>query len=177
MKFISTQMAGVYLLESNGHSDKRGIFSRLYCPIEFKRANIDFMPAQISISTNTECHTLRGMHYSAPPRAEKKLITVVRGSAFDVAVDLRTESTTYRQWIGWELNDKEIKGVLLPEGVAHGYITLEPNTSLLYQINKVHTPNSGKGVLWNDPEIGISWPADPAVISGQDMSWQLLASL
>jgi dTDP-4-dehydrorhamnose 3,5-epimerase len=171
VRFESCDITGVWRVELDPASDDRGHFARLHCPEEFARAGIDFAPAQTSLSHNRAAGTLRGMHYQAAPLAETKLVRVVRGSAFDVVVDLRPASPTYRRWAGFELSADNGSAVFIPEGLAHGFVTLEPDTDVLYQIAPAYTPGHDRGVRWNDPAFAITWPRAPAVISDRDASY------
>ncbi len=174
MIFKPTSILGVLTIKSSGFRDERGAFTRIFCPDEFKDAGIDFHPVQTSIATNQKKHTLRGLHFQLPPHEETKLLTVVSGAIFDVAVDMRPDSPTHRKWVGMNLAGGNLDGVLIPAGIAHGYITMEPNTTILYHINTAYRPDFSSGVRWDDPAIGVQWPVAPALISEQDKSWQLL---
>lgn len=171
MRFQASEIAGVYRVDIEPASDARGHFARLHCPEEFARAGVDFAPVQTSISHNRSAGTLRGMHYQAAPMAETKLVRVVRGAAFDVVVDLRPDSPTYRRWAGFELSAENGAAVFIPEGLAHGFITLQPDTDVLYQIAPGYTPGHDRGVRWDDTAFAISWPRRPAVISERDAGY------
>jgi dTDP-4-dehydrorhamnose 3,5-epimerase len=175
MRFTPTAIPGVTIIEATPHADSRGLFARLYCPVEFEAAGLGFFqPTQVNLSRNTALHTLRGLHYQDPPHAEAKLVRVMRGRIFDVAVDLRPESATYLRWTGVELDDRGLRGLLIPEGCAHGFITLAPETDILYQMGRNFEPSFGKGLRYDDPRLGIEWPAPPAVIDEKDGRWPLL---
>lgn len=171
MRFLPTAIDGVVQVELEPVSDERGSFARLHCPEAFATAGHAFIPAQTSLSRNTQALTLRGMHYEAPPRAEAKLVRVTRGRAFDVAVDLRPDSPTYRRWVGAELSADNGRAMLIGAGMAHGFLTLEPETDVLYQIDRMFEPGHGRGVRWDDPAFGIAWPAKPLVISRRDAEY------
>ncbi len=171
MIFGETKIAGVFLLDIEPASDERGFFARFQCPDEFARHGVNFVPAQTSLSRNIAAATLRGMHFQAAPLAEVKLVRVVRGSAFDVAVDLRPDSPTFRRWAGYELSAENGRAVFIPEGIAHGFLTLEPDTDVLYQIAPTYTPGHDRGVRWNDLAFGIEWPRRPEVISARDAAY------
>jgi dTDP-4-dehydrorhamnose 3,5-epimerase len=171
LKFSRTKLPGVFRVAAEPHRDARGAFARLHCPDEFAAAGIPFAPAQTSVSCNPHAFTLRGLHYQAAPHAETKLVRVTRGRVFDVAVDLRPESATHRQWIGEELSADNLMALFIPEGVAHGFLTLEADTDVLYQIAPAYTPGHDAGVRWNDPAFGIEWPAAPALISPRDAGY------
>lgn len=171
MHFAPTEIAGVVRVEAQPHSDERGLFARLHCPEEFTAAGIPFGPVQTSLSRNPHIHTLRGMHYQPAPYGESKLVRVTRGRAFDVAVDLRPTSPTYRRWTAVELSAENFIGLFIPEGVAHGFLTLEPDTDVLYQIAPAYRPGHAAGVRWDDPAFGIEWPAAPALMSPADAAY------
>ena len=171
MIFTLSVIAGVVVVDPEPARDARGAFARLHCPDDFARAGHPFTPVQTSLSSNIAAFTLRGMHYQAAPKAETKLVRVVRGRAFDVCVDLRHGSPTYRRWVGVELDAQGARAVLIPEGVAHGFLTLEADTDVLYQISPAFEPGHGAGVRWDDPAFAIGWPAAPAVISERDATY------
>ncbi|MBW8812013.1 MAG: dTDP-4-dehydrorhamnose 3,5-epimerase family protein [Caulobacterales bacterium] len=171
MKFQRTALAGVFRVKAEPHLDARGGFARLHCPEEFAAAGIPFAPAQTSLSCNPHPGTLRGLHYQAAPHAETKLVRVTRGRVFDVAVDLRPDSPTHRRWIGEELSADNLLALFIPEGVAHGFLTLEAHTDVLYQIAPAYTAGHAAGVRWDDPAFGIDWPMAPALLSPQDAAY------
>ena len=171
MRFVETSIPGVIRVEAEPRADARGAFARLHCPEEFAAAGHPFTPAQTSLSRNPTRHTLRGMHYQPEPHAETKLVRVTRGRAFDVALDLRPESPTYRGWTSAELSAENMVALLIPEGVAHGFLTLEPDTDVVYQITPAFRPGHEAGVRWDDPAFGIIWPATPAVIGDRDAGY------
>ena len=171
MRFVPTPIAGVVRIEAEPHVDDRGLFARLHCPEEFAAAGIDFAPAQTSLSRNPTSGTLRGMHFQAAPHAEAKLVRVTRGRVFDVAVDLRPDSPTYRKWTGAELSAENLVGLYIGEGIAHGFLTLEPDTDVVYQIAPAYRPGHDAGVRWDDPAFGIAWPMAPVLISARDAGY------
>lgn len=172
MRFEPTEIPGVVRVLAAPHVDERGAFARLYCPEEFAAAGIPFAPVQTSVSGNPRAGTLRGMHYQAAPHAETKLVRVTRGRAFDVAVDLRPDSPTHRRWTAAELSADNRVALFIPQGVAHGFLTLEPDTDVLYQIAPAFRPGFEAGVRWDDPAFGIAWPpADPRVMSERDRGY------
>ena len=171
MRFTPTEIAGVVRVEAEPHRDDRGLFARLHCPDEFAAAGIPFAPAQTSVSRNPHVHTLRGLHYQPAPNAETKLVRAVRGRVFDVAVDLRPASPTYRRWTAVELSAENLLALFIPEGVAHGFLTLEPDTDVIYQIAPAFRPGHEAGVRWDDPAFAIQWPAAPALISPRDAAY------
>jgi dTDP-4-dehydrorhamnose 3,5-epimerase len=171
VRFVPTPITGVIRVEAEPHRDDRGLFARLHCPDEFAAAGIAFAPAQTSVSRNPKAGTLRGLHYQAAPHAETKLVRVTAGRAFDVAVDLRPESPTFRQWTAAELSAENLVALFIPEGVAHGFLTLEPDTDVLYQIAPAYRPGFDAGVRWDDPAFGIAWPTAPTLISARDAGY------
>ena len=171
MRFAGTDIDGVTIVDLDPSADERGSFARLHCPAAFSAAGHAFVPAQTSLSRNTAAGTLRGMHFEAPPRAEVKLVRVTRGAVFDVAVDLRPDSPTYLKWTGAELSADNGRALLIGAGMAHGFISLEADTDVLYQIDRMFEPGHGRGVRWNDPAFAIAWPRPPAVISERDATY------
>ena len=171
MKFSETTLSGVWLIEAEPSSDARGSFARLYCPREFAEAGIDFTPAQVNLSRNLSAQTLRGMHYQQAPRAETKLVQVSRGAIYDVVIDLRTKSSTCHQWVGVHLDATSLSALFIPEGCAHGFLTLEADTDVLYHMSPMFESGWDRGVRWNDPAFGIDWPAEPQVLSDRDAGY------
>lgn len=175
MRIQSTDLPGVMLIEAAPHSDDRGLFARLYCPDAFAQAGIDFNSTQINLSTNTHRGTLRGIHFQKPPHAEAKLVRVIKGHAWDVVVDLRPGPTRGR-WIAADLTAENMTALFLPEGVGHGFLTLEPETHILYQMGRPYAPGHADGLRWDDPDLAIDWPEAPSVLSDQDRSWRDFSS-
>ena len=172
MKFLETEIPGVVRILPEPFIDQRGTFSRLYCPKEFSDAGLDdFKPVQINLSRNVAMHTLRGLHWQDPPHAEAKLVRVTCGAIWDVAVDLRPDSPTRLQWAALRLDASSAEAFFIPEGFAHGFLTLEPDTDVLYQVSHVYAPGSERGARWDDPAFSIDWPARPAVISDRDRAY------
>jgi len=171
MRFTPTEIAGVVRVDAEPHRDDRGLFARLHCPEEFAAAGIPFEPAQTSVSRNPTLHTLRGMHYQPAPYGETKLVRVTRGRILDVAIDLRPDSPTYRRWTAAELSAENLSALYIGEGIAHGFLTLEPDTDVVYQIAPAFRPGHEAGVRWNDPAFGVAWPAAPTLISPRDAGY------
>ncbi len=171
MRFSPTTIAGVVRVEPEVRSDERGGFARLHCPDEFVAAGHPFIPAQTSVSRNPTSGTLRGLHYQPAPHAETKLVRAIRGRVFDVAVDLRPDSPTFRRWTSAELSADNALALLIPEGVAHGFLTLEPDTDVLYQIGPAYQPGHEAGARWDDPAFGVAWPSAPVLISPRDATY------
>ena len=174
MRFIETPVAGAWLVEVDPRRDERGQFARVWCRDEFAKKGLraDFL--QCNASFNVKAGTLRGLHYQSEPFPEIKLIQCVRGRVFDVLVDLRPNSSTLRRWYGVELSAENRRQLYVPAGCAHGYLTLEDGCEVQYPVTEVYHPECERGVLWNDPAIGIEWPAVPVVISAKDQQWPRL---
>ena len=168
MIFKETALQGAYIIEMEAFEDERGYFARTFCSNEFAALGLNSNVAQCSISYNALRGTLRGMHYQVEPHAETKLVQCVRGSLYDVIVDLRLLSETYCCWFGVELNEDNRRLLYVPEGFAHGFQTLQDDTSVYYQITEFHFPQSARGVRWNDPVFGIEWPISEPIISEKD---------
>jgi dTDP-4-dehydrorhamnose 3,5-epimerase len=171
MRFLPQKIADVFVVETDPHRDERGSFARIFCTDEFKAAGIAFATAQVNVSTNEKRHTLRGMHYQDPPYAEAKFVRAVRGRAYDVVVDLRKDSPTHKQWLAVELDARTMNALFIPEGCAHGFLTLEDGTDILYQMGRHFVPGHDRGVRWNDPAFAIAWPAAPSVIALKDQTY------
>ncbi len=171
MKFIPTEVVGNYLIELELFSDERGFFARTYCESEFEKFGLEQLTVQSSISFNKLARTLRGMHFQKAPHEEAKLVRVSRGAIFDVCLDLRPDSGTYRKWSGVELTADSHSMFYVPRGCAHGFITLVDDTEVSYQISQGYEPASASGVRWDDPAFGIEWPRSVSVISDRDKSF------
>lgn len=171
MKFSETGLKGAYIVEIEKIADERGFFAREWCQREFREHGLNENIAQTSISFNIKKGTLRGMHYQAYPYEEAKLVRCTRGSIYDVIIDLRTDSPTFKASFGIEISSENYKMLYIPEGFAHGFITLSDNTEVLYKITEFYTPGSAHGLRWNDPAFNIQWPLKPLVISERDSSY------
>ncbi len=171
MKIIRTEIQGVFDILLDAHRDERGFFARLYCPEEFAEAGILFTPSQVNLSRNKVALTLRGMHWQDPPFAEAKIVRVTAGAAHDVVVDLRPESATFRRWLSRRLSVEEANAIFIPEGCAHGFLTLTPETDILYHMSRTYVGGEARGFRWNDPGFAIKWPAEPRVIGDADRNW------
>ena len=169
MRFTPTIIDGVFIADIEARSDARGFFARLSCPQEFAAAGIDFEPRQTSLSRNSASQTLRGMHFSTAPEA--KLVRCTRGAIHDVAFDIRPQSPTYGRAFGLDLDAESSRALYFPEGVAHGFLTLEADSDVLYQMNRLYQPGSDGGLRWNDPFFNYRWPAKPAVIDARDSAY------
>ena len=151
--------------------DSRGKFTRLFGEDEIALAGRPMKAVHVNSSTSSQAGTLRGLHFQYPPFAEAKLVTCVSGSVWDVGVDLRPDSPTKFQWFGLELTPGNGLGLLIPEGFGHGFITLEPNTTLVYVVSQRYAPQSESGVRFDDPAINVEWPIKPMVLSDKDVAW------
>jgi len=175
LTFADTELAGVVVVEPEPSLDERGSFARWYCRREFAEHGIDFVPVQASVSSNVRRGTLRGLHFQAAPQEEAKLVLCTRGSAFDVAADVRPGSPTYGRWTSIELSAASRRAVYVPPGCAHGFQTLEDDTELLYLISEFYEPSLQRGVRWDDPDLQIAWPeAAQRVVSDRDRNLPLL---
>ncbi len=171
MRFSATEIPGVVEIEAEPRHDDRGFFTRIFCPQEIAGAGIDFVSTQINLSRNEAAFTLRGMHWQDPPHAEAKIVRVVAGAAHDVVVDLRPASPAFRRWIARRLDAERANALYIPEGCAHGFLTLELHTDVLYQMSRPYIGGHARGLRWDDPGIAIAWPATPAVIGAADLAW------
>ncbi len=177
MLFRESDLPGAWIIEIEPHEDERGFFARTSCLEEFERHGLNGVFHQCSISYNRAMGTLRGLHFQAPPHEEAKLVRCTRGQVFDVIVDIRQGGPTVGQWFGIELSADKRNALYIPEGFAHGFITLEAETEVFYQISKAFVAAAARGIRWNTPQIGIDWPLVPTVISERDSELPLLDSL
>lgn len=171
MIFTETQLKGAYIVEIEKLKDNRGFFARGWCRKEFEDHGLTARVVQANISSNKKKGTLRGMHYQVAPYEETKLVRCTRGAIYDVIIDLRPDSPTFKQWIGVELTEKNYKMLYVPENFGHGFQTLKDNTEVTYQVSQFYAPGSENGIRWNDSAFGIEWPLDAQVISDKDKGW------
>jgi dTDP-4-dehydrorhamnose 3,5-epimerase len=171
VKFTETPLAGAYVIDIEPHADERGFFARTWCREEVGALGLNADVAQCSTSYNKRRGTLRGMHYQARPYAECKFVRCIRGSIYDVILDLRPSSPTYQEWFGVELTADNRRGLYIPEDLAHGFQTLADDTEVYYQISAFYRPDYSRGVRWNDPAFGIRWPLAERVMSERDLSF------
>jgi len=169
--FNETRLKGIFIVEPERIEDERGFFARTWCRHEFEARQLNTNLVQCSISFNQKKGTLRGLHYQAAPYEEVKLIRCTMGSIYDVVVDLRPLSPTFKQWLAVELTAENRKMLYIPEGLAHGFQTLEDHTEVLYQMSEFYHPECARGVRWNDPAFGIDWPLNVQIISIRDQQY------
>jgi len=176
MLFRETAIRGAYIIEPERHVDHRGFFARVWCKDEFERMGLNSNLRQSNIGFSTRKGTVRGLHLQTGPYAEAKIVRCTRGAIFDVIVDLRRDSTTFKRWFGVELTAENGKLLYVPEGFAQGYMTLEDYTEMNYHTSQYFNSPSASGVRFDDPAFGINWPLPAAVISEQDRNWPLMKS-
>jgi dTDP-4-dehydrorhamnose 3,5-epimerase len=174
MIFTESNLPGVFLIDLEPLADERGFFARTYCTEEFAARGLGPALHQCSVSFNARRGTLRGLHLQAAPHEEHKLVRCTAGSIFDVVVDVRPESSTYRRWISVELSSQNRRAVFIPAGFAHGFVTMSDDAEVYYMISVPHAPEHARGFRWNDPAFGIAWPMVPDVISQRDAAYPLL---
>jgi dTDP-4-dehydrorhamnose 3,5-epimerase len=171
MIFIETRLKGAFVIEPEKNTDDRGFFARSFCQKEFQEHHLNSRTAQCNISFNRRRGTLRGMHYQVAPFAEAKLVRCTSGSIFDVIIDLRPDSPTYRQHVVECLSAINHKMLYVPEGFAHGFQTLEDNTEVFYQMSEFYAPERARGVRYNDPAFGIQWPLSAPIMNERDRTY------
>jgi len=176
MIFTESTLPGAFTIDMVRSEDERGFFARSFSAEEFATHGLPTEMPQSSVSYNVRKGTLRGMHYQAPPHGEDKLVRCTAGAVFDVIVDLRSGSPTQRRWFGTELTAENRRAIFIPNGFAHGFITLRNDTEVLYMISVPYTPGSERGVRWNDPVLAIKWPIEPVLISARDAALPLLGA-
>ncbi len=176
MIFTETKLLGAYIIEPKKIEDERGLFARVWDKDEFSKIGLDSEIIQSSISLNNKKGTIRGMHYQSKPHEENKIVRCLRGKIFDVIVDLRPDSKSFKEWFSIELTEYNYKMLYIPKGFAHGFQTLEDNTEISYNISQRYDPKSSKGVRWDDKEFGIKWPLKISIISQKDASYPLFSN-
>ncbi len=174
LKFTELKLKGAYSIEVDKLEDARGFFGRIWCKEEFEKRGLNTNLVQSNVSFSKQKGTVRGLHYQKDPHAETKLLRCTRGKVFDVIVDLREGSETYGQWASVELSAENRKMIYVPEGFAHGFMTLEDDTEVYYLVTEFYHGESEGGVRWNDPTIGIEWPLEVTAISPKDEQQPLL---
>lgn len=172
-EFQPTELEGVVLVTSKVFPDERGEFAELYQHSAFLKGGIDAKFVQVNYSKSKK-HVVRGLHYQISPKAQGKLVQVSHGSIFDVAVDIRRDSPTYGKWFGVTLSVQEKNMLYVPQGFAHGFCSLQEDTEVIYYCTQEYSPEHERGIVWNDPAIGIQWPVETPIISQRDASYPLL---
>jgi dTDP-4-dehydrorhamnose 3,5-epimerase len=174
MRFAETKLAGAYIVEPQLHEDSRGLFARTYCAREFREQGLVDVFVQCNTSWNARKGTVRGLHYQLPPSSEVKLVRCTAGALLDVIIDLRPDSPTYLQHVCVELTATNRLALYIPEMFAHGFQALEESTEVFYQMSEFYAPKLSRGIRYDDPKLGITWPLPVTSISDQDLSWNLL---
>lgn len=171
MDFYETDIPGAYIAELEKIGDERGFFARTWCRDEFAEQGITASFVQANTAFSRKRGTLRGLHYQAPPHAEGKLVRCIQGTIYDVALDMRPDSSAFGTWIGVELSSENRRLLYIPEGCAHGYLTLTGDTEVFYLVTARYAPDAERGVRYDDPAFDIEWPIEVEVISEKDASW------
>jgi len=172
LKFIETKIKGVFLIEIEKIEDRRGFFARTWDSQELKNKKLIHNFVQCSISFNKKKGTIRGMHFQLPPYEESKIVNCVKGKIFDVIIDLRKNSPTFKQWESNELSSENYKMLYIPKGIAHGFQTLEDNSEVYYQMSEYYKPEYYRGIRYDDPNFKIRWPLPISAISENDKEWE-----
>lgn len=170
MIFTELELAGAFVVDIEKRQDDRGFFGRAWCAEEFEAHGLESAIRQINTSFSARQGTMRGLHYQVDPYQETKFIRCTQGRIFDVIVDLRPESPTFKQWVGTELSAENYRMVYVPENFAHGFLTLEDNSEVYYPTTEFYTPNAERGLRFNDPTFAIDWPIEVSVFSDKDIS-------
>jgi dTDP-4-dehydrorhamnose 3,5-epimerase len=171
VKFVETELPGLLVVELEWARDERGSFARTFDLSEWEVRGMCGRVVQCNLSRNDRPGTLRGMHYQEAPYEEAKLVRCGKGAVFDVAVDLRRDSPTFRRWFGLELSEENGRMLHIPAGLAHGFLTLTETSEVVYQMSAAYAPAHARGVRWDDPAFAIAWPAVPSVISERDRTF------
>ncbi len=172
MLFLETSLKGAFIIEPERKEDERGFFARVFCVEEFGARGLETNLMQCSISFNKQKGTLRGMHFQTFPYEEVRLVRCTTGAVYDVLLDLRSDSLTFKQWIGEVLTSENRRMMYVPKGFAHGFLTLENNCEVLYQMSEFYHGDYAGGVRWDDPAFGIEWPAQVRLISERDRTFK-----
>src|SRR5258708_6322696 len=171
MRFTETPLSGAFIIDIVRLEDERGFFARTWSADELKKRGLDTTLVQCNVAWNPIKGTLRGMHFQRTPHEEVKIIRCTSGALFDVIVDLRPGSPTFRRWTGVELSAESRRMLYIPKGLAHGYVTLTDNVEAYYHVSAPYAPGCAGGVRWDDPAFGITWPSAPTIISERDRGW------
>lgn len=176
MQFHQVELEGAYIIKLNKKRDNRGYFARNFCVRTFEENGIDFKISQCNYSYNIKKGTLRGLHYQTPPYEEGKIVACVQGRIYDVIVDIRKKSKTYGKWFAKELSSETLEMIYIPTGFAHGFVTLEDNTFILYYMSQEYNSEYAHGIRWNDKTLKIKWPIQKPIISKRDASLNKFAN-
>jgi dTDP-4-dehydrorhamnose 3,5-epimerase len=168
MKFIETELPGLFKIELEKRGDDRGFFARFFCVNEYKEQGLDSNVVQMNNSFTGDELTLRGMHYQLPPHAETRIVRCLKGKLFDMSLDLRPDSPTFGKSFGTELTPENRTMMYVPKGFAHGFMTMEPDTEMLYLVTEFYAPEKERVIRWNDPKFDMKWPKDPKHLSEKD---------
>ena len=171
---MPTPLSGAFIVDLERQQDERGFFARSFCSGELAANGLASAFSQCSVSFNAAKGTLRGLHFQISPHDEEKLVRCTAGRIFDVIVDIREDSVSYRRWYGSELTADNRRALYIPKGFAHGFLTLTHAAEVFYMMSVPFAPGFGRGLRWNDPALGIEWPVEPAVISARDAAYPLL---
>ena len=171
MRFSELGLPGAWRVELEPHEDERGFFARTFCEEEFAAHGLATRYPQCNLSYSRHAGVLRGMHYQAAPHGEAKLVRCVRGAIHDVVVDIRGGSPSRGRWLGVVLDARSRGALYVPEGFAHGFLTLQEDTEVFYQMGAAYAPEAQRGFRWDDPSFGIEWPFPPRTISERDRTW------
>ena len=173
MKFEETPLQGSYVIELEKIGDDRGFFARAFCSNEFAALGLTTAFVQVNNSLSAQKNTLRGMHYQIAPHQETKIVRCIKGSLYDVILDIRMDSPTFGQHFGVELSAENRKMLYVPKGFAHAFVTIDDDTEAFYFVDTPYAPAAERGIRWNDPKFDVEWPIQPEVISDKDASWPL----
>ena len=168
MKFTATPLNDAYLIDLETREDERGFFARYFCEKEFSDAGLNTTWVQVNNSLSKTVGTLRGLHYQISPHSEIKVVRCIKGAIWDVIVDMRNDSSTFGQWYGTELNSNNRTMMYVPKGFAHGFITLQPDSEIIYMVSNSYEPLSERTLIWSDETVAINWPITPLIISDKD---------
>lgn len=173
MIFLKTKIKGLYIIEPELKIDERGYFARFFCKKELTKENLVFDIMQINRSFTKKKGTIRGMHFQRDPKSEGKIIQCLKGAIYDVAIDIRKNSSTYGQWVAEELTENNKKMFFIPKGFAHGFQSLKDNSEILYFVSEFYSPEYEGGIRWNDPFFNINWPVKNPILSEKDKNWPI----
>jgi dTDP-4-dehydrorhamnose 3,5-epimerase len=175
--FVQTALPGAFIIQPEKIEDERGFFARTWCQREFEQHGLNSRLVQCNVSFNKNMGTLRGLHHQADPHEQAKLVRCTLGAIYDVIVDIRPKSPTFKHWFGVKLNSADHKMLYIPEGMAHGFQTLSDNSEVFYQMSEFYHPETEKGLRYDDPAFDITWPIPVSQISVKDKSWRLFAEV